>query len=169
MMVWLILTLDVNSILNNFVIFIILVTIYSYPGVNQWVHKKLDEKIFNSEHLNPHYKEPLVETVDQVQQKKLADMNRFKARIEDPDSLYTTLKKIKNMLAQLTIAMMQIANFMEKTKNLVCWVDQYRTFYFVAAATLAYCALNAFTLRLIILIGSKELKTEVLKLMLLRH
>lgn len=140
--------------INNFIIFIILITIYQYPKVNQWVNKQLHEKVFAAESINPDYKEPLVETVEQVSRKKLADMNRFKERIKDPDSLITTLKKIQVMLAQLTIAMMEIANFMEKTKNLICWADEYRTFYFVGFAVFAYCALNAFTLRLLILLGS---------------
>ena len=150
-----IITLDVNGIVNDFLILLILITIYRYPPIYEQVNEWFLKQVFTKENLNKYYEEPLVETVKQNNINQLADMNRFKQKIKDPDSLYTVLKKIKNMLASMTMTMMEVANFIEKSKNLVSWVDQTRTKYFLFAAVFAFCALNALTLRLLILCGSK--------------
>lgn len=151
-----IITFDMNFIVNDLLVFFALLTIYQYPPVYKRITDWLDEYIFTPANLNRNFREPLVETVKQSNRKMLADMNRFKQKIKDPDSLMTTLKKIKNGLASMTMVMMELANFIEKFKNLVCWVDSTRTVYFFMATIFVFCALNAFTLRLLIFLGSKS-------------
>lgn len=140
--------------MNDLLIFLALITLYEYPPIRERVSKLMKDKVFTLEHRNPDFREPLVKTVAQVQRDKMADMNRFKQRIKDGLTVMQTLKKIKIWLAQLTIRLMDAANFFEKSKNLVCWADERRTFYFFLSIIFTFCALNAFTLRFLILLGS---------------
>ena len=136
---------------------VFLITVYQYPTINKAIENWMDDWVFTPARLNRYYQAPHFDTIDQAQNKKIADMNRFKEKIVDPDSLLTAIKKIKVMLAQMTITLMEVANFIEKTKNLICWSDEHRTFYFALAALFLYCVLNLFSVRLLILLGSKIL------------
>ena len=68
---------DVNSLLNDFLVLVALVTLYEYPPIHEKAVKWMNEKVFTKENINPNYKEPLVKTVAQMQRAKLAEMNRL--------------------------------------------------------------------------------------------
>ena len=142
------------DLIPSLILLLVMISIYYHPNVEPYVNKKFDDWFFQQSHLNPHYHFPRVQTVDELETRKMMQTEKWKYKLVDPDSLVTVIRKAKSSLVLLTIVLAKVTGFFEKLKNIVTWHDPMRTKVFILFSLVGYCALSIISFRLIVLLGS---------------
>lgn len=134
-----------------------MICVYKNPKVEKAVLDKLDQHFFQPQHLNPLYTQPRIQTVRDMDIKKLMNTEKWRYKLVDPDSLVTVFKKARKSIIAVTITLTKITGFIEKCKNIIMWQDSTRTFVFIVFSLLAYCIISVMGFRMVALLGSKSL------------
>jgi len=91
-----------------------------------------------------------------VEVEKNLETSRLIKKAETGDGLMKQYKTFKKSMALLDIALTTVSNFFEKWKNLIMWTDPQRTFYFIIFSVCAYCVIEAFSMRILLLFSVSE-------------
>ena len=110
---------------------------------------------FNEKFLNKNYYEPKIETIDQSEYRKFADINRFKGKLKSTKrSMIDKFKLMKKSLAKLQIFITYACNFLEKITNLIIWTEPQKTLNFYLFLICCFCFTVRFPFRYFFIFAS---------------
>jgi hypothetical protein len=144
-----------NQLLSYIILIFILITIYQHPVLEEIINNFLNQKFFAPEHRSKIYVNPLVQTIEQIETNKTADIQRFKMKIKDKESMYAKYQVMKKSIAKLQILLTKLCNFFEKMKNLTNWSDPQKTAFFLVFLLSAYTFTSTLPLRFFFVISCK--------------
>ena len=143
------------DLIPTLILLLVVLSVYKHPSIEPVVDKKLDFWFFETSHLNSHYQFPQVQTMTELETKKMMQTEKWKYKLVDPDSLVTVFRKAKNSLVSLTILLAKVTGFFEKIKNIITWQDPLRTKIFILVSLIGYCTLSVISFRLIALLSGR--------------
>ena len=146
---------QVENLLANFVFFIVLLSIYKHPKVENQIKPILTEIFFREDLRNPYYSVPAVKTLEDIATQKDLNTEKWKFKIVDEDNLVTQLLVIKRILTGISIGLTKAAGFCEKLKNIILWKEPARTSLFICFGIVLYCILALLPLRWTLLLIGK--------------
>lgn len=122
---------NMNDIWNYFLLLNIILMTYYSPFCKSTIDNFFLQHFLNESLLNKNFIEPKVETIDQAENKKFADINRFKGKLKSTKrSMIDKFKLLRKSLATLQIYITYICNLIEKITNLINWKESQKTLNF---------------------------------------
>ena len=104
---------------------------YYSPFCKNRIDQFFFDNVFNESLMNKNFIEPKVETINQAENKKFADINRFKGKLKSTKrTMIDKFKLMRKSLATLQIYITFICNFTEKIINLIIWSEPQKTLNF---------------------------------------
>lgn len=155
-MTHLILLYDAPSSLSLFFVCLTLLIVYKHPRVEAKMNSYMDVYFFSEQHLNSHYRHPLVETLEEDIDRQDMDTEKWKYKLVDDDPILYQLKLAKKSIIVFIIILHRVTGFFEKLKNIVIWHDPKKTHWFIGLMVLAYCAASVMPFRFLFLFISKS-------------
>ena len=150
-----VLTYDTPSLISLFFLVLTLLCIYNHPWVQQKVGSFLNTYFFSDEHLNSDYHHPMVQTLEELLDKKEMQTEKWKYKLVDDDPILYQLKVAKQSVMVFASVLLKVTGFFEKLKNIIMWHDPLRTLWFIGFTLLAYCASSVMSFRFLFLFISK--------------
>ena len=122
---------DFNDIWNYLLELIFILMTYYSPFCKNRIDQFFFDYIFNESLMNKNFIEPKVDTINQAENKKFADINRFKGKLKSTKrTMIDKFKLMRKSLATLQIYITFICNFTEKIINLIIWSEPQKTLNF---------------------------------------
>lgn len=104
---------------------------YYSPLCKKHINSFFIEYFFKETLMNKSYIIPKIETLDEIENKKFADINRFKGKLKSTKrGLIDKMVLMKTSLAKLQICLTYFCNFIEKVTNLITWTEPQKTLNF---------------------------------------
>jgi len=146
--------IEIADLIPNLLLLTVLACVYHHPKVHQKAVNVTDKIFFGENRLNPHYIHPRVQSMRDVEIKKLMNTEKWKYRLVDPESLMSILKRFKAALVDITVLLTRIMGIIEKFKNIVTWQDPIRTEIYIVIGVIGYCSLSVISFRMVLLVAS---------------
>lgn len=157
-MTYVVVMTDISTLIPDLILLAVILFIYNHPKVKEFIQHYFISWFFNPAHRNPHYLEPRVQTLDDLENKKFMNTERWRYKLVDNESLVSLMKRAKKSIVILTIKLTKIAGFIEKLKNIAIWQDPTKTLMFIGFCLVAYCVLSVLNFRFLVLLGSKNFR-----------
>jgi len=130
---------DMNHIWNYLLILMFILMTYYSPYCKDSFDTFFFNYFFNENLLNKNFIEPKIETIDQAENKKFADINRFKGKLKSTKrTMIDKFKLMRKSLANLQIYITYVCNLMEKVTNLIVWNEPQKTLNFYLFVFLSF-------------------------------
>ena len=134
-----------DHLIENLLMMIIILTISKHDEVSRYISKYInfDSLFFKDKDFNPNYRNPLVFTITEAENRKILDPKKFQNMdANEQKGIYQAYKTFKKSMAFLDITLTAISNFFEKSKNLIIWEDKRRSLYFMLFTFIAYLTME---------------------------
>ena len=128
---------------------------YYSPLCKNFIDNFFRKNFFDEEFLNRNFIEPKIETIDQSEYKKFADINRFKGKLKSSKrSMIDKLKLVKKSLTKMQICIIYTCNLLEKITNLIIWKEAQKTLNFYLFVIFCFFFTVRFPFRYFFIIAS---------------
>lgn len=144
---------QISDIISSLLLALAILCFYKHPKVEPNIKSFMVRHFFNEDSLNPNYQKPKIQTLSDLDLIETFNIERWRYKLRDDESLVSQIKKAKKSIVILTIIMTKISGFCEKLKNLVIWQDQRRSLLFGIITLIGYCIFEIVPLRVVIMIG----------------
>lgn len=124
-----------------------------HPKIEPKIKSFVNRHLFEESSLNPYYKKPQVQTLSELDLLETFNIDKWKYKLRDDESLVSQIKKAKKSVVILTVVLTKLSGFFEKMKNLVLWQDHRRSMLFSIFTLIGYCIFAIVPLRAVIMIA----------------